>query len=291
MVILFSGEAIALDKKRHEPVTRHAIEIYTKQCKAVPKLSKDEEDKIVKANEAEDHGNIEHIFESIRRARNWHFYDICRYKDAPKNCNPLGEGFINKSLHARYDKLIRELAKAKKHKNREKAIELSGRLLHYIQDMGVPAHVAPIYHAKPEPGLATFVFKLFGKETIPDGFDAYVIKKPEMDASACREPLDLGMEPKDKLNEILNNFAIETRHTFSEKSSGPWKKFWNIKDNNHPGNEDGFVAYGELKNDGFNKEVCKNKKIKCDKFYSDRYKAMVNRSVITLRYILQWYEK
>ncbi|QUE91514.1 hypothetical protein [Pseudomonas sp. SCA2728.1_7] len=76
------------------------------------------------------------------RATNWHFYN------RNKKLEPFW--FANRSLDVIFSKRIEKLNEllAEPDADPVAVYEQAGRVLHYIQDMSVPGHVVPAYHAK-----------------------------------------------------------------------------------------------------------------------------------------------
>lgn len=77
-----------------------------------------------------------------QRATNWHFYN------RNKKLEPFW--FANRSLDVIFSKRIEKLNAllAEPDADPVAVYEQAGRVLHYIQDMSVPGHVVPAYHAK-----------------------------------------------------------------------------------------------------------------------------------------------
>ncbi len=77
-----------------------------------------------------------------QRATNWHFYN------RDKKLEPFW--FANRSLDVIFSKRIEKLNTLLVEPDADpvEVYEQAGRVLHYIQDMSVPGHVVPAYHAK-----------------------------------------------------------------------------------------------------------------------------------------------
>ena len=74
----------------------------------------------------------------LRRIANWHFYDP--EKQAEKRFI-----FIRTQLHTRFRELSQLLSAKPAPKD---SYELLGRIIHYLQDVTVPAHVVPVFHPR-----------------------------------------------------------------------------------------------------------------------------------------------
>lgn len=84
----------------------------------------------------------------LARATNWHFYNRNLDCDVVKEpvwsfMEPLVFHLSSDRILRRHcDQLVKEAAKGAV----EDCCDLTGRILHHIQDMSIPAHVVPIYH-------------------------------------------------------------------------------------------------------------------------------------------------
>jgi hypothetical protein len=78
----------------------------------------------------------------LQRATHWHFYN------RNEKLEPLW--LVQRNLDAIFNKRIKKLNEllVKPDADPVAVYEQAGRVLHYIQDMSVPGHVVPAYHAK-----------------------------------------------------------------------------------------------------------------------------------------------
>jgi hypothetical protein len=78
----------------------------------------------------------------LQRATHWHFYN------RNEKLEPFW--FFERNLDAIFNKRIKKLNEllVKPDADPVEVYEQAGRVLHYIQDMSVPGHVVPAYHAK-----------------------------------------------------------------------------------------------------------------------------------------------
>lgn len=84
----------------------------------------------------------------LARATNWHFYN--RNLDCDVVKEPVWSFMEPLVFHLSSDRILRrhcdQLAREAAKGAVEDCCELTGRILHHIQDMSIPAHVVPIYH-------------------------------------------------------------------------------------------------------------------------------------------------
>ena len=247
---LFPGTAQAVHPDKHMVITRLAFSEY-QDCLRTLSV----EDTLSRGiGSIAEHSGLEDISPILERFFNWHFYDAYRDTDAAMGSTMLGS---RKSLHHIYDERIAALLDAVNQSDEDSYYEYTGRILHFIQDMTVPAHVAPIYHYK---------FIWFDKS---DYFD----EMTEWESTAYSKTGDLcefdrvdKQELQVQLNLILNETAFRTRKRVMQNIPAPdghllhgrtWEAFWVIRD---PAEEDryvdtmsGFAPYGPEGNEGFGK--------------------------------------
>ena len=277
----FIGNAHAISPENHRPVTRVAISAYkacTEQLAVKDTLSEGIE-AIVEFSKLEDESPL------IKRYFNWHFYDA--YNDTEYAMGESATG-ARKSLHHIYDEHAEQLIEALEKNRKEDIYEYTGRLLHLIQDMAVPAHVAPIYHYK---------FLWFDQS---DYFD----EMPEWNTSPYTKPEELcrfdvaGIsDMKEKLNVILDDAALGTRNRIREKilvddghrlTGKTWQEFWVIRnpddDSRYSGTKYGFAPYGNEGREGFRKlcETSGSDREVCLNFFKQSFDSAVTSTVRTL---------
>jgi len=305
LMVVAPAMAPAFDKPKHEPITEMVAEVYNVYARdhGLQILDASEIQTIVRGSVSEDHANIFHPCETIRRLKNWHFYDP--YPEGEHRIKPVEDkllGHVERSLHARFNSLTATLENdlTTTEKNRQHAYNVLGRILHYIEDMGVPAHVAPIYHVKPEFGYG-WIVKLAGEKAIPDGFDAYAPASPVkaevlisdkafMDKISSASP-NSGGDFESTLKAFLKGLAEDTREKVA--SDPRWLNLWTLKGEGGWGEKsekEGFVEYGKPGSLGFSTEtgVCNDTGITrgaCDSFYRNRLQAVVKTSVELLVFV------
>lgn len=299
IVILLIGlnqQAYAIDAKLHPEITRHAIAEYNRCVDAAhgtgKKLDEQAGAVIVKYTEKED------AF-SLPRYRNWHFFDA--YSGRP---HAMKEQY---SLHRIYKQRIGEFITALNEKKNDDLSEASGRILHYVQDMAVPSHVAPNYHVK---------IPLIANK--PDLFDGYLDPKQityTLTSEHCQKLRDqnreAGAENKTSkeavggfFDDLLKKLAAETRKEMEAKipANSPsmrdktWTEvFWPmrdpVQDALYPkGTKPGFAPYAggdDEKRFNLTSGICaeEGNNDACRQFVESRYKAAVDASVRLLMYV------
>lgn len=275
--IFFIGDVHAISKKNHQSVTTKAMEEYrkcTKRLGVADTLTKGEAS-IVKATQLEDKATFTRYF-------NWHFYDA--YKDTEYAMGKSTTGAW-KSLHHIYNKRADSLVDSFNESRSQDIYEYSGRLIHYIQDMTVPAHVAPIYHYK---------FRWIDRS---DYFDSM----PEWRTSQFNPPSDLCdiektslNDIKKRLNEILETTAKRTRDRIREKivvndghslKGKSWEEFWILRnpknDSAYSGTKLGFSPYGNQNREGF-KNLCETDRDICIDFFKQSFQEALISTVKAL---------
>lgn len=272
----------------HEMVTRSAFKAYKtclKQLEMTDTLEKGEEI-IVRYSGQED------ISPLVDRFFNWHFFD------ANKNTNAMGRHFTGarKSLHYIFDERADSLINALRNKHYERVYEYTGRLLHYMQDMSVPAHVAPIFHYK---------FLIFDQSDYFDEMPEWDTATYNFSANICHPKASSIDDLRQRLNIILNRTALDTINRVKEripvKEDHPlygetWEVFWIIRnpknDNQYKNTIKGFAPYGAEGNEGF-KLFCNQSdgsRNACLNFFQRSYDYTISSSIETLlliNFILQ----
>ena len=138
---LHPGVVYAIHPDKHMVVTRLAFSQY-RDCLRTLSV----EDTLSEGIEpVAEYSGLEDLSPLLERFFNWHFYDAYRETSAAMGRTMLGS---EKSLHHIYDERIATLLGALDKADAATYYEYTGRVLHFIQDMTVPAHVAPVYHYK-----------------------------------------------------------------------------------------------------------------------------------------------
>ncbi|WP_150775485.1 hypothetical protein, partial [Pseudomonas fluorescens] len=131
-----STPAFAFNPELHSAYALRAAQAY-QRCPGV-KLPEQLAEALAAGTDAED----SNLLTLPQRATNWHFYN------RNKKLEPFW--FANRSLDVIFSKRIEKLNAllAEPDADPVAVYEQAGRVLHYIQDMSVPGHVVPAYHAK-----------------------------------------------------------------------------------------------------------------------------------------------
>lgn len=272
------GNVYAISKEKHKLITNEAVEVYA-QC--IKELGVKDTlaaglNLIAEASKSEDESRF------FQRYFNWHFYDA--YKDDTEHSMGRALTGPRKSLHSIYNKRIDSLVESLVNKNNNDIYEYSGRLVHFIQDMTVPAHVAPIYHYK---------FLWMGN---PDYFDSM----PEWGTAKYIKPeklcsIDISVIPNLKVyaKNILDKTAKNTRDNILEKIPVPtghdldgktWEEFWTLRNHkndnadSYSGIKYGFAPYGNQGMNGF-KKFCENDKEVCLGFFQKSFNTAITSTV------------
>lgn len=131
-----STPAFAFNPDLHSVYALKAAQAY-QRCPGV-KLPEQLAEALATGTDAED----SNLLTLPQRATNWHFYN------RNKKLEPFW--FANRSLDVIFSKRIEKLNALLVAPDADPVAvyEQAGRVLHYIQDMSVPGHVIPAYHAK-----------------------------------------------------------------------------------------------------------------------------------------------
>ena len=314
LLFFITNNVAALKSNLHVQPTIDAVELY-RQCDYYfpDELQFKFDDKFV-VKLAETNKKMDAV--SFERGMNWHFYDS-EYNYEDNKPGHIGRTWYwgRKSLHKLYLKQTEKLNKSLKIKGSfESSLKKSIPILHFVQDMGVPSHVAPIYHVSWK----------------PDNFDGYGNKGkyayiPKISRNECAQLISDIQSPKD----ILENLAMSTikaiKRPIPDSKVGAnktWEIFWNIYPetyNNSGRVKKGFSSYGVCGNnfgagyfdyqyekierksvytkceeDTFEDEYCEEVEAPdyCDltvdiydQFYLERYSEIVKASLRMLLYI------
>lgn len=294
--LFIANNANAIDKKYHPEITQQAL-LHFKICAkelGLRDFSNNEGERIARYTGKEDDASLD-------RVTNWHFYD-----------HYVGTEFAMptyKSLHRIFNHRIDQLSSALEYSVDREILSNAGRIIHYLQDAGIPAHVAPNYHAKPNNWLES----LFTKDKA-DPVDSLMdpkLNSYRISAEACRHLYNENMPLPEKtpssktslktlLNKLLVDLAEKTRNNidktiFTGTNTSFEKEFWNlrrVKDGHKPGIDvlADFAAYGHDDRDRFsaNHSPClvnQDNKKKCDDFIAVQYHQIMNTTIRALMYI------
>jgi hypothetical protein len=128
--------------------------------------------------------------EKVTRLANWHFYDT--YKTLKQG--PVVYESLDHIFRIRNERFFQGLTSMS---STEKSHSL-GRVLHYIQDMSVPAHVVPVFHGKP-----------FAQD---DAFDHFQLSELEKNKATqqieCSDIIKKSTDLKNRVNKNLSREEI-----------------------------------------------------------------------------------
>jgi hypothetical protein len=196
-VLCGKGQAMAFSAKSTHPYLTHiAYNIYN-ECavellqdadeKNPPKENTGDLTEIIKANKNEDGL-------TLTRAMNWHFYN----PDLPENRKAF--------LHYRtFDRTFQGIVDDLKEESltKKEGYEILGRVLHFIEDVTVPAHVVPVYHS--------FILPIISgklQSVIKDSIDSYEVCEYCRDSEEngkCQECKASGLSLKKFLDNLESN--------------------------------------------------------------------------------------
>lgn len=310
---LFVGNVQAIDKDLHKPVTEEAIKQFNNICAKELELAPiggAAAKRIALYTEKEDVISLW----NLQRLFNWHFYDHYAVSGNPDDAKYILSA--GKSMHRTFNNRTEDFTEIiTKDKSDKKYYEVSGRILHYLQDVGIPAHVGPNYHVKPD----KWYEKIFVKSQ-PDPFDSLVnptSNSYNLSASHCRQLYKenekaknkLGSDPKKLFQGLLIELAENTR-TAVRKGKFPnsgvkfEEAFWSIYDPTEegsypPGIKPKFAPYG--KSIPYNEKTQRtrfnlgalpctgaNEGTVCKDFVKTRYEAIIDTTLRALMYIVEF---
>ncbi len=302
-IFFLPSAGFAIDKDKHPIVTEEAINAFN-QC-MVYLGREDKKLSMVQGGTIAHYTRVEDESPICERLSNWHFHDAF---DGKKNALKRKWGFINTSMH----NIFRDRVKALGYIVNETPDEdidrdiylpetkeqIAGRIIHYIQDVGVPSHVAPIYHVKPE---TRFQRAIAGYE--PDAFDALFtrknivqLKNTAIDKKACTILFKRFKNQNLTLEDLLNDFAAQTRERINQKivpsSDKTWEsEYWPLRGEKnseamlHPKNgKYGFLKFHN-RTFSLDKEKCAVKGGTCLQFFRQQYLSIRDNTVQALMII------
>lgn len=154
----------------------------------------------------------------LQRATHWHFYN------RNEKLEPLW--LVQRNLDAIFNKRIKKLNEllVKPDADPVAVYEQAGRVLHYIQDMSVPGHVVPAYHAK-LPGNPADPFDEFESIEALPVFD--------LSDAQCQALRDKAGEADATPQRFLDAAATATLQAIEQIDAagkpvvdGAWKAYW-----------------------------------------------------------------
>lgn len=207
-----STPAFAFNPDPHSAYALRAAQAY-QRCPGV-KLPEQLAEALAAGTDAED----SNLLTLPQRATNWHFYN------RNKKLEPFW--FANRSLDVIFSKRIEKLNAllAEPDADPVEVYEQAGRVLHYIQDMSVPGHVVPAYHAK-LPGNPADPFDEFESIEALPVFD--------LSEAQCQALRDEAGQADATPQHFLNAAATATLQAIEQIDAagkpvvdGAWKAYW-----------------------------------------------------------------
>jgi len=267
-----STNTLAYSKNNHQFITEKAAKLLT-QCGYTNILSDTDIDTLVEFNRHQD--------KLFKKSILWHFpmpeEDSENPAPSKERASGYGKIVLEPTFNRWYDYLEDQ---ANKQNSFEARLPAIGAMLHYLQDLAVPAHAIPIFHPS----------KIMNK----DGFDEWntfasnrLFSSDEVQ-SFCRS---LHAEKLPKTTTLLSEIRRDTLESINNKldtSKGTetWAIFWStdITDN-------GFAHYNCDREDKFGqtKFKCNGKKLSITKdayiqFATQRVKQAIRSSARLIRH-------
>jgi len=276
LILLTADFASAISKDKHQLVTRHAIDVYS-QCISYLGVENhlDEKAELISIG-----SKIEDESPLLQRYFNWHFYDSYRNNELYRMGRSLTGA--RTSLHHIY-RLRTAYLTDKISTNKDEFYQGIGRVVHYIQDMTVPAHVAPIYHYK---------FLFMDQSDFFDSIALWQTSKYIWTPSTCDFDSDEANHLQSGLDRLMLNTAKMTITHIKGEISVPkghrfygktWQQFWTLREpgKSYPGAKKGFSEYGPEGREGF-KKFCESEPELVKEFFGKSFNAAVKGTVQAL---------
>ena len=212
-----------------------------------------------------------------QRITNWHFYN--------RNQRLESFWFANRSLDVIFARRVAALNAllAQPDADLVEVYEQAGRVLHYIQDMSVPGHVLPAYHAK-LPGNHGDPFDEFGgPDTVPES---------DLSAAQCQALRAEAGNADASPRRFLDNAATATLQAIEQIDAagkpvvdGAWKDYWVYPAKDADEARKGWGEYGVCEfAKGVGKAGCKGDEALVALFNQQSQQALSN-SVLMLFYL------
>jgi len=275
--------AYAFKGDYHEGITGIALSYYKTCQQSYPnqlrEIHADNGSLLAAASGDIDRFSLLHLRRSLSRLWNWHFYDA-GLDDADNPHASIEKNWLhmNRSLHRIFiEKVI--LASQRMALRDKDFFILSGEVLHFVQDMAVPAHVVPIYHD---------IFK-------PDDFDGYVfdtssVQKKDIPCSAFLEQHE---SPETTLTRLAQDTRAAIVEHIDERSDRQWTVLWDLSAQGMDVNRVGFYTYGVCGN-VFDQakhrmvslpQVCQIEPETINTLYKNRYEQSLDASLRVLIFL------
>lgn len=205
LVLLFGALSLSGFKaKGHRTLTEAAVSLYQRchEGLGLDPLAVQVGRRLASGSKSEDRP-------TPTRWRHWHFYDR-RHPDG----EVLGRRGSSKRLHHFHTRFASLEASVRPHDEGKAGKDL-GRLLHYIQDVTLPAHVVPVLHGP----------VLFGFDK--DLLDPWPIRLDALSPAVTCQGMADAMAPT--FRALLDSTAAATYRDLDHLIPGtdvPWRRFW-----------------------------------------------------------------
>jgi len=266
-----SNPAVAFTPDLHSAYTLEAAQVY-QRCPGVM-LSASLGEALAAGADAEDSS----LLTLHQRTTNWHFYN--------RNQTLKPFWFANRSLDVIFAKRVEALDALLANPDADpvEVYEQAGRVLHYIQDMSVPGHVVPAYHAK-----------LPGNH--PDPFDEFenieALPVFGLSEAQCQDLRDEVGKADASPRRFLNDAATATLQSIEQIDTagkpivdGTWKAYWVYPSRDIDDARKGWGEYGVCEfSKGVSKAGCKSEEELVALFEQQSQQAL-KTSVLMLFYL------
>lgn len=289
LLFLCPGSILAFGLDQHAQITIPALQKYQICQQLFPdklqEIKKRNELLVIASNRDIDRLSLLHLKRSFSRLWNWHFYDASLDDEINPHIS-IRDNFwgMHRSMHRTFvEKTIR--IKQLGHTVDKDFYILSGEILHLIQDMGVPAHVIPIYHDS---------FKA-------DKFDTYIAFEQvsnQLPGASKQDKKEDEKECQILMNEnhspeyLLKHLARDTRKAilgYREHPGGNnWTSYWNLSEGGKSHVREGFYTYGICGNtfsESVEEQSCQVEKEIFHMFYLQRYQKSLDASFRALLFL------
>ncbi|WP_093423869.1 MULTISPECIES: hypothetical protein [unclassified Pseudomonas] len=225
-----SGSVLAFDADVHPAFTRAAVEVY-QACPGVTVSAEAAEaaEALIAGTQAEDAS----LATVGQRISNWHFYN--------RNASLKPMWFASRNLDHIFATRVRQLNERVAQgpaASTAQVYQQAGRVLHYIQDMSVPAHVVPVFHVK------LLVWNL------EDGFDQFPLspsmasfRLSQAQCEALRADAE-GSNPSGRLTRTASATLAAIGQRGGSVNAGAWREYWVYPSPEAAQAEKGWGEYG-----------------------------------------------
>ncbi|KQQ64395.1 hypothetical protein ASF84_25995 [Pseudomonas sp. Leaf127] len=206
LLLMGAQAAWAFDPELHRAYTRQAVAAWAGCASLLPEVGA----ALAAGTDAEDTG----VLTAWQRLTHWHFYN--------RDGKLLPFWFIDRNIDRIFALRVEALEQLLQQKRPPitEVYEQAGRVLHYIQDMSVPAHVVPVFHVA---GSADPFDSFKRRESLP-AFSLSLDECQQLKAETATAPA--------YLHTLLNEAAESTLRAIGQRPSGPemaenaWQRYW-----------------------------------------------------------------